>query len=193
MNHWIRRDRPPEFDSFESPIFLLSGGFHYSPNRNAADFLIQELFPKLIHAYREGKLVLAGANPTPRMLAAAREDRRIVVTGHVPGMIPYLQHASMMLVPLREGGGTRFKIIEAFAARLPVVSSAIGVEGLGAEPHLHFLPAENADAFLDAIGTLLEDEARRREMIRSAADFVQRFSWDAARQPVAQALAELVP
>jgi glycosyltransferase involved in cell wall biosynthesis len=184
-------NRPPELDGLTGPFFLFAGVFHYSPNRHAADFLIRELFPRLAQVYPEGRLLLVGANPTAAMLAAAEQDKRIVVTGRVPDAIPYLQHSSMLLTPLFEGGGTRFKIIEAFAAGLPVVSSATGVEGLGATPGEHFLLARDAGEFVNAISQLISDQRRRDTMVRSAAGFVERFSWSAARHAAGRALGEL--
>jgi glycosyltransferase involved in cell wall biosynthesis len=97
----------------------------------------------------------------------------------------------MMLAPIFEGGGTRFKIIEAFAARLPVVSSATGVEGLGVTAGEHFLLAHEPGEFVNAIGELVNTQERRCALIQSAADFVERFSWDAARQSIGRALDEL--
>jgi len=184
-------NRPPQLDGAQGPIFLFAGAFHYTPNQNAADFLIRELFPRLTRAYPEARLLLAGANPTPQMLRAAAQENRIIVTGQVPDMIPYLQHASVMLVPLFTGGGTRFKIIEAFAVNLPVVSSAKGAEGLGAEPGKHFLLAESPDAFMSAIGAILSAPERTRGLIQSSAELVERFSWKAARETVGLALREL--
>ena len=125
------------------------------------------------------------------MLAAAERDERIVVTGRVPDTIPFLQHQSMMLVPLFEGGGTRFKIMEAFAAGLPVISSSLGVEGLGVTPGEHFLLAETPGEFMNAIGVLLNDHEQGCKIVRSAADFVERFSWRAAGKSIGAALHEL--
>jgi polysaccharide biosynthesis protein PslH len=184
---------PKELHGLRGPSFLFTGLFHYPPNGNAADFLIRKLFPKLAQAYPEGRLLLVGANPTLQMLRAAEQDSRIIVTGRVPDTIPYLQHSSMMLVPLFEGGGTRFKIIEAFAAHLPVVSSATGVEGLGLTPGEHFLLAHEPDEFLNAIDELIHDPERRLGIVRSAADHVERFSWQAVVQSVGRALEQLKP
>jgi glycosyltransferase involved in cell wall biosynthesis len=183
---------PKELQGIRGPFFLFTGLFHYRPNANAADFLIRRLFPSLARAYPEGRLLLVGANPLPQMLRAAEQDSRIIVTGQVPDTLPYLQNCAVMLAPLFDGGGTRFKIIEAFASHLPVVSSAKGAEGLGAEADRHFLSAEDPQEFLDAIAALLNNPDRRRAMVGSAADFVQRFSWDTARKSAGDVLAELL-
>jgi glycosyltransferase involved in cell wall biosynthesis len=182
---------PVEWEGLEGPFFLFTGTFNYAPNQRAADFLIRKVFPDLSQAYLESRLVLVGSNPTPQMLAAAGEDQRIIVTGRVPETISYLRHSSMMLVPLFEGGGTRFKILEAFAAGLPVVSTAKGAEGLGAEAGKDFLLAEEPAAFLNAIAELHHHPNRRQGVVQSAAELVERFSWDAVRQTVTRALREL--
>jgi glycosyltransferase involved in cell wall biosynthesis len=183
-------DRPVEL-SGTGPFVLFTGAFHYLPNANAANFLIREVFPLLTQAHPEGRLLLIGVNPTAEMLAAAERDQRIVVTGRIPDTIPFLQHGSMLLVPLFEGGGTRFKIVEAFAAGLPVISSSIGAEGLGAIPGEHFLLAGTAGECMNAIGVLVNDHEQRRKIVQSAAGFVERFSWRAAGQSVGAALQEL--
>jgi polysaccharide biosynthesis protein PslH len=183
-------DRPVEL-SGDGPFILFTGAFHYLPNSNAANFLIRELFPRVVETYPDARLLLVGANPTAEMLAAAERDQRIVVTGRVSDTIPFLQHCSMMLAPLFEGGGTRFKIVEAFAAGLPVISSPIGAEGLGATAGEQFLIAETPGEFMNAIGVLRRDDDKRRAMVGSASDFVERFSWRVAGQSVAAALSQL--
>lgn len=185
-----RQPRPRELEETASPVLLFTAEFRYPPNTRAADFLIQRLFPKIVERHPNAMLILAGGNPTPAMLAAAETERRIVVTGRVADMLPYLQHASVMLVPLTEGGGTRFKIIEAFAAHLPVASSRKGAEGLGAVPGTHFLLAEEVDQFVDAIETILREPDVREPTIRSAADLAQEL-YDRAGTAVGEAIAGL--
>ncbi len=183
--------RPPELEGAQGPVFLFLGAFHYAPNQRAADFLLRDLFPDLIQRYPESRLVLAGLNPSPDMLRAAAADARVMVTGRVPDAVPYLQHASVLLAPLFEGGGTRFKILEAFAAGLPVISSAKGIEGLGADPGRVFLESVYSAGFLTAIGELLDHEDRAGELARRGLEIAERFSWDTVRKTVAQALDEL--
>ena len=182
--------RPPAFTG-TGPFFLFSGVFHYAPNQNAATFLIRDLFPRLAAKHQDARLLLVGMDPTPEMLAAAAADERIVVTGAVPDMAPYLRHASLMLVPLAEGGGTRFKIIEAFAAGLPVVSSPKGAEGLGAEARKHLLLATNVDEFLEATAEILSGGPTVRARTAAASELADSFSWATAALSVEQALASL--
>src|SRR5205085_9753637 len=76
------------------------------------------------------KLTVVGRNPTARLLALTEADRRIMVTGRVDDVRPYIDRAAAYVVPLRIGGGTRLKIYEAMAMAKPVISTTIGAEGL---------------------------------------------------------------
>jgi len=171
-------ERPAEFVG-EGPFFLFPGVFHYAPNQNAARFLIRDLFPLLAARWPQARLLLVGADPTPAMMEAAA-DPRIVVTGRVPEVAPYLRHASMMLVPLFEGGGTRFKIIEAFAARLPVVSTAKGAEGLEVRAGVHLLQAGDAAQFVAAAEEIVAGGPAVAARVASAAEFAETLSFTGA-------------
>ncbi len=188
--HGPAAQRPAAFEG-PGPFFLFSGLFHYAPNQRAVEFLIGDLFPALAARHPHARLLLVGTGPTPAMLAAAAADPRIVVTGRVPDVLPYLQHASMMLVPLFEGGGTRFKIIEAFAAGLPVVSSAKGAEGLGAEPGKHLLLAGDLAGFVEAAECVLASGADVAQRVAAAAEFAEAFSLASVAPAVRRALEEL--
>jgi glycosyltransferase involved in cell wall biosynthesis len=97
-----------------------------------------------------------------------------------------------MLVPLFEGSGTRFKILEAFAANLPVVSTAQGAAGLGVRDGTHLLLAENVDSFVEAARSLWENEPLAENLAQNAFEFVQRhYSWSESHQRIKQALARL--
>ncbi len=112
------------------PTLLYAGGYFWSPNVDAAHLLIAEIYPKLRVRYPGTRLVLVGREPTPEMEAAARSNENIVVTGEVADVRPYLLEADIVPVPLLVGGGMRVKILEAFAAGIPVVSTTKGCEGI---------------------------------------------------------------
>ena len=126
------------------------------------------------------------------MLAAAARDPRIEVTGQVVDTLPYMRAATVLPIPLQEGGGTRFKALEAFASGLPVVSTAKGVEGLDVTAGEHYLQAETTTEFVDAIATLLEDEALRRRLADRALTVVRdSYSYPVAERRIHEALAGL--
>lgn len=176
-----------------TPLTLLFHGiFAYPPNALAADFLIDEVLPRLAAAGQACRLLLVGPRPTPAMQAAAARDPRITVTGVVPDVRPYLEAATALAAPLFQGGGTRLKILEAFAAGLPVISTAKGAEGLGVRDGAHLLIAETAAGFVEAALALRDRPALAARLRTGARRLVaRRFSWDAAGVAVRRAVAAL--
>ncbi|HRJ11581.1 MAG TPA: glycosyltransferase family 4 protein, partial [Prosthecobacter sp.] len=130
------------------------------------------------------RVILIGRNPPPALRALAAADPAIEVTGTVDDVRPHLARASIMILPLRVGGGTRIKVFEGMAAGLALVSSRIGVEGLPVEDGVHALLADEPAAFAAAVLSLIQDSDRRSRMARTARQWVEAgFSWDrAARQ-----------
>jgi polysaccharide biosynthesis protein PslH len=166
--------------------------FAYPPNETAALFLAREIVPRLGEHFADLHLVLVGRNPTPAMLDAAASDPRVGVTGAVPDVRPYLAESGAMPIPLFDGSGTRLKALEAFAAGVPVVSTAKGMEGLDAEPETHFLRAEDPDEFVGALTRLWSERATATPLVERARSLVaERYSWDVARREAAEALARL--
>ncbi len=117
----------------------------------------------------------------------------VTVTGPVDDMATELVRADVVAVPLREGAGTRIKVLEALAHRIPVVATSVAVEGLAVEPGRHLLVADDPDAFAAACVTLLRDEPRRRALAEAGARLVgERYRWDQARAAAVQTVAEVV-
>jgi len=157
--------------------------FDYLPNEDAARVLVSEVMPRL----SEATLELVGMAP-PRWLRDLR-DPRVVVTGPVDDVRPYLARAAAMPVPLASGGGTRVKILEAFAAGVPVVSTTKGIEGLDVEDGRHFLCAEGAAAFTVAIERLCDEPELAGALVREAHALVrERFSVTAVASAIRAAL-----
>ena len=171
---------------------LFLGSFGHSPNAEAARWLIEQIFPLLKRQYPDCRLLLVGSRPTREMREAAKCDRQIIVTGEVPDVRPYLTSASIMVVPLLKGSGTRFKILEAFASRLPVVSTTKGAEGLNVRDGEHLLIRDKTEAIVEAVSMLWNNPSLARELSDSAFQLVnQDYSWEAAQQKVNLALQDL--
>jgi glycosyltransferase involved in cell wall biosynthesis len=138
--------------------------------------------------------VLAGAQPTQEMVELAGGERGVTVTGAVPDMRPQLAAADSMAVPLFQGGGTRFKVLEAFASGLPVVGTAKAVEGLAVQPEEHFLQAETPRGFADALERLWTQPEERARIVHAGHRLVRdRYSWEAAAREMQAGLRELAP
>jgi glycosyltransferase involved in cell wall biosynthesis len=174
-----------------APLTLVYPGiFSYLPNAVAAAFLVEEILPRLA-AGCEGdyRLLLVGAMPTPELLAAAALDPRIVVTGPVRDVRSCFAAATAMPVPLFQGGGTRMKVLEAFAAGVPVVSTMKGVEGLGVRDGMHLLIAESAADFVDALIAIWRDPTLADRLTANARALVaERFSWETVGTRIRQAV-----
>ncbi|MBM4264259.1 MAG: glycosyltransferase [Deltaproteobacteria bacterium] len=112
--------------------------------------------------------------------------------GAVPDMRPYFANASAMIVPLFQGSGTRFKILEAFASRLPVISTALGAEGLTVKDGKHLLLAETAEEFVEAIASLWNDDHLAQSLAEHGLALVtHHYSQEVAAQRLAAALNSL--
>jgi glycosyltransferase involved in cell wall biosynthesis len=191
--------RPEDYEAHQCecrperpPTLVFPAFFGHLPNVIGARFLAEEVLPRLWRSRDDCRLVLVGALPTAELVAAAARDPRILVTGAVRDVRPYLADATAMAVPLFQGSGTRFKILEGFAAGLPVISTGKGAAGLGTEDGVHLVLAETADEFATAALGLAQHPDRGRELARRAKAYTaERLSWDAIAPRMRDAIAAL--
>jgi polysaccharide biosynthesis protein PslH len=168
-------DPAPEVDT--DLVFV--GAMDWRPNIDGVQWFVREALPLIRRVRPDCSLTIAGRNPAPSIAALAERDARIRVTGTVADIRPHMWRSAASIVPLRIGGGTRLKIYEAMAGRLPVVSTTVGAEGLEVHPPEDIRIADSAADFAAAcIDTLSGGEPRRRQ-IAAAWEMVRtRFSWD---------------
>lgn len=138
----------------EDQVIVFSGNLEYHPNLSAVRFFKSEVWPRLRDRWPQLVWRLVGKEPAAVAKLVAG-DPRIELHGPVEDAIAELARAQVAVVPLLAGSGTRFKILEAWAAALPVVSTSIGAEGLPARDGKHLLLADTAAAFADAVSRLL--------------------------------------
>ncbi|HBB31243.1 MAG TPA: glycosyl transferase family 1 [Cyanobacteria bacterium UBA8803] len=173
---------------------IFTATFSYYPNSVAAQILIGQIYPQLRKFYPNCRLILAGHSPTPYMKESAQEDSGIIVTGKASDIRPYLTAASVVIVPLLKGGGTRLKILEAFAAHRPVVSTTKGAEGLNVRDGEHLLIRDKVEDIVAGVCQLWSDSSLGRKLAESAYKLVQQeYSSTAVRQQVEQAVLQLLP
>jgi len=137
---------------------IFVGLYSYWPNRAAAEELLEQVVPHVFKRMPGARFLFVGGSPTPEMLRAAQDDPRIVVTGKVDDIRQYLALDDVCIVPIRTGGGTRAKILECFASKIPVVSTAKGAEGIDAVPGREIRFAEVAASLADNALDLLNDK-----------------------------------
>lgn len=172
--------------------FIYMGTFSYPPNKVAAKLLIDEIYPRLQKNYPNCRLLMVGRSPTQFMLDAAKSNPGIIVTGSVPDVRPYLAASSVMVVPLQQGGGTRLKLLEAFASGCPAVSTSKGVEGLNAKDGEHLIIRDEMEEIVGAIEQLWSDVSLVEKLTTAAYDLVQaEYSWEATAKRVEKAIAQL--
>jgi len=182
---------PTELKQVPFTLFF-AATFGYLPNQVAAQLLIEQILPRLQEIYPDCRLILGGKSPTPYMLEAAKQNPGIVVTGLVQDIRPYLSISSVVIVPLLQGGGTRLKILEAFAAGRPVVSTTKGAEGLRVEDGKHLLIKNSIDELVAGVCELWADPDLGQTIAQNAYELVKaEYSWESVGKRVEQGVQEL--
>jgi polysaccharide biosynthesis protein PslH len=163
-----------------SQTIVFSGNMEYHPNRAAVRFFHREIWPVLRDSHSHLKWRLIGKNPhAVRTLVSG--DERIEVTGEVEDAVAELARAEVAVVPLLAGSGTRLKILEAWCAGTPVVSTSIGAEGLPARDGEHIVIADGAQPFQQAIGRLLACKVHAERIAASGRLLLEKeFTWETA-------------
>lgn len=159
----------------ETFTFLFVGSFAYSPNLDAAYFFIEKVLPHLLKAAPVPvQLMLVGRGLISEHKVALTRHPSVKVVGEVPDMCAWYAKADAVVVPLRAGGGTRIKILEAFVHQRPVVSTQVGAEGLGVTDRQHLLLANTAEEFVKACLCLMNEQSLRDELVHEASQLAIR-------------------
>lgn len=159
--------------------------FGYLPNQMAAIELADHILPRVRLSHPEATLALVGREPGDALLR--RRGPAVEVTGAVDDVRPYLRDASVVVVPLRAGSGTRLKILEAMAAGVPVVSTGLGASGLGLEAGRHYLGGESPADLADQAGRVLDDPRLAAALAAAArAEVERRFDWAVVARPLVE-------
>ena len=158
---------------------LFFGELGYYPNTDAMLFFANEVLPLLRRSHPSARLVIVG--PSAPLAIRALASAGVVVTGAVPDVRPFIARAHAVIVPLRVGGGTRLKILEAMAMGRPVVSTSLGAEGLAVANGRDILIADGAPAFADAVARVLDDERISLSLALAGRRLVEReYDWPAS-------------
>ena len=159
---------------------MFSGNLEYEPNVAAVRFFRKRVWPELRVRWPGLVWRVIGKNPQA-VRGVLSGDPRIELTGPVVDAVAELARAKAAIVPILSGSGTRVKIIEAWAAGVPVVSTPLGAEGLGARAGEHLLLADSAASFCEAVSALLAGPPLRDHIGRAGRYLFEcEFSWEAA-------------
>jgi glycosyltransferase involved in cell wall biosynthesis len=178
----------------ERPAHLVfSGSMDWHPNEDAVVHFMASILPAIRAQVPGITFTVVGRNPTTRLRNAAHRTGGVVVTGTVADVRPFIAESAVYVVPLRAGGGTRLKIFEALAMGRPVVSTAVGAEGLGIEPGRHYTQADDPQEFASAVVSLLRDPERRAALGHAGRDLVETcYSWPTIGRAFEQRCEEVV-
>jgi glycosyltransferase involved in cell wall biosynthesis len=166
---------------------LFLGSLDWRPNLDAVGLLLDRIFTSVRAAEPSARLLLVGRKPPPTLVRRASEMPGVELHADVPDVRPFLAMSGVMVVPLRIGGGSRLKILEATAAGLPVISTHVGAEGLELVAGEHYIAADEPEAIADALVATIRDPQPARAMAeRSRAFVLDRYDWGSLAQRLEQ-------
>jgi glycosyltransferase involved in cell wall biosynthesis len=155
------------------PTVVFIGSMDWEANIDGVRYFIESVWPRVRAASPEARFLVVGRNPPPGLVHLGRACPGVTFTGFVDDVRPYVRQAQVSVIPLRVGGGTRIKAFEAMAMGCPVVSTSVGVEGLGVRDGEHFLGHDDAIEQANAVLRVLTDKALRRGLAERARESVE--------------------
>lgn len=157
---------------------LFLGALDWRPNIDAVEQLLSIILPALRRRVPDATLAIVGRKPSAGLRRAIEAAPGATLFADVPDVRPYLRGSAVMAVPLRVGGGSRLKILESLAASLPVVSTAVGAEGLCLENGRHIAITETGQAFAESLAAVLTDPATAAAQAAAGREAVAaRYDW----------------
>jgi sugar transferase (PEP-CTERM/EpsH1 system associated) len=164
---------------------LFTGNMGYPPNIDAARFIAEKIYPLVLNTFPEAKLLIAGANPHPKILAL--QSSNITVTGWIPDIRDSYASSRIFIAPMRIGTGLQNKLLEAMAMELPCITSVLANQALGAKENDEILIGTTAAEYANHIIKLLKDQEFAKSLAKNGHIFVKKiFSWENSTQLLLQ-------
>jgi polysaccharide biosynthesis protein PslH len=176
----------------QSGAVLFTGTMNYAPNAEAMLYFVSEIWPLIAERLPTARLQIVGHSPPPEITKLGQLPN-VTVLGSVPDVRPYFASAQVIVAPLRIGGGTRLKILEAMAMARAVVCTSLACEGLNVQHGRHLLVADNPPAFAGSVCDLLSNPLRRAEIGQEGQQLVlESYDWRALGLRMEEALREVL-
>ena len=170
---------PDATESVQPGRLVWAGGMDWFPNADAIEWFASSLWPALANDDPARSAVIIGRQPPARVVALAASDPRVEVLGFVDDVRPHVRRAATYICPIRVGGGTRLKVLDALAIGRPLVASKIGVEGIGLVDGVHYLEANDVNETVAQVRRLEADERLSARLADAGRAFVlANYSWD---------------
>lgn len=155
---------------------IMTGTLGYLPNLDAAHWMIERILPRVRQVRPSARLILVGASAPDSL--RQRAGVAVEIVGRVPDVSPFLDAADLFVAPLRAGGGTRIKLLEAFAVGLPVVATTMASAGIAVRHGTDIATADDEETFAHEVIRMLDDFPARRAMAQSARRLVEEhYDW----------------
>lgn len=165
--------------TFQQPTILFVGTFKWLPNVEAANFLVHQVWPLIKKKLFNARLWIVGNAPTAEVLAFAKNDDQITVSGGIPDIRDAYAGAQILCAPVFSGKGTRYKILEAMATRTPIVATSTAVEGLKLTNGHQVLIADTPEKLADQCVRLLNNEELQKKLAAAGQEFVAKnYDWN---------------
>lgn len=155
-----------------SPHIVHIGTMYWPPNIAGITWFLDEIYPLVKQRVPDVRCTLIGARPPAEITDRTKDDPSLTVTGYVEDPVPYLADSSMMVVPLKAGGGMRVKILNALSQGIPMVSTTVGCEGIAVTNERDILVQDEPQKFADATVRLLTDLALNRDITNNGRSMV---------------------
>lgn len=174
----------------DSMVFV--GTMDWRPNQDAVTYFVREIFPLIREKRPSAHAVFVGRKP-PEFIRAYNDIEGIQIIGSVEDIRPYVHAAAVYIVPLRIGGGTRLKILDAMAMHKPIVSTVVGAEGLEVTDGENILLADSAESFAERVISLLQDRELQAKLAQNGRALVEaKYGWDSLADKLDRFLQEVV-
>ncbi len=164
---------PPEVDADHPPTVVFTGSMNWDANIAGVQFFLRQVWPLVLARLPAARFVVVGRDAPASLLAEGRKLSGVQFTGFVDDVRVHVHGAQAFVIPLLVGGGTRIKAFEAMAMGCPVVSTAIGIEGLDASADEHYIERDAPAGMADALCALLTSSAQRLALSKRARSLVE--------------------
>jgi len=166
----------PQAGPTEPHSLVFTGAMNYFPNADGMMYFLREVFPLIQKEIPDTRVYIVGGGPPKQLMAIATEN--VEVTGYVEDVRPHVRKAAICIVPLRMGGGTRLKVLEAMAMEKPVVTTSVGCEGIQVVDRETALIADDPELFAASVVELMRNQDLYRKLVKNGRELVRAlYEW----------------
>ncbi len=167
-----------EDEETASSSMIFVGSMNWRPNQDAIQYFVREIFPLIKKDIKDAQATFVGQDP-PRSILKLGDIAGIEIVGRVDDVRPFVRKAAVYIVPLRIGGGTRLKILEAMAMKKAIVSTSVGAEGIAVAPDVNILIGDSPETFAAQVKKLITNRNLRQKLGNAGRELVEKeYGWD---------------